>query len=157
VVFGGLFAGQLNSGINAAWILIFLATNPEWKQKVIQQIREVAAQHCADPTAPLIDQLVSLPIEVWESGFPLIDLCLRDSIRLNLVGSAFRRNMTDHDIKIGDAIVPPGYYVTYPLADIHHDESIYPDPERWDPGRYLPNRAEDKKVPSLKRNNFYSY
>jgi sterol 14-demethylase len=27
------------------------------------------------------------------------------------------------------------------------DPSIYPDPEKWDPERYLPDRAEDKKVP----------
>ena len=155
VVFGGLFAGQLNSGINAAWILIFLATNPEWKKKVLQQIIEVAAKNGTDPSAPLLDQLVTLPIEVWESGFPLIDLCLRDSIRLNTVGSAFHRNITDHDIKVGDAIIPPGYYVAYHLADIHHDESIYPDSERWDPGRYLPDRAEDKKVLFPSRNFVY--
>lgn len=146
VVFGSLFAGQLNSGINAAWILIYLATNPEWKAKVLQQIIEVASKNCTDPKASLVDQLTSLPIEIWEGGFPLIDLCLRDSIRLQLVGSALRRNMSGHDLKIGDAIIPHGYYVAYHLADIHHDESVYPNPERWDPGRYLPDRAEDKKV-----------
>ena len=141
-----MFAGQLNSGINAAWILIYLATNPEWKEKVLQQITETASKYCPDPTASLVDQLVSLPIDAWETGFPLIDLCLRDSIRLQLVGSAFRRNTSGHDVKIGDAIIPNNYYVAYHLADIHHDEDVYPDSERWDPGRYLPDRAEDKKV-----------
>jgi cytochrome P450 len=146
VVIGSLFAGQLNSGINAAWILIYLAMNPEWKEKVLQQVIETASKHCSDPNAPLIDQLVSLPIDVWESGFPLIDLCLRDSIRLQLVGSAFRRNTSGHDVKIGDAIIPSGYYVAYHMADIHHDEDVYPDSNKWDPGRYLPDRAEDKRV-----------
>ena len=27
---GSLFAGQLNSGISAAWMIIYLAANPEW-------------------------------------------------------------------------------------------------------------------------------
>lgn len=70
-------------------------------------------------------------------------------MRLQTVGSALRRNVSGHDIKIGDAIIPHGYYVAYHMADIHHDESVYPDPERWDPARYLPHRAEDKKVTSL--------
>lgn len=26
------------------------------------------------------------------------------------------------------------------------DPSVYPNPEKWDPSRYLPDRAEDKKV-----------
>lgn len=65
---------------------------------------------------------------------------------MQTVGCALRRNVTDHDLKIGDAIIPPGYFVAYHLADVHNDESIYPDPAKWDPGRYLPDRAEDKKV-----------
>ncbi|TLD37158.1 cytochrome P450 [Venturia nashicola] len=147
VVFGSLFAGQLNSGINAAWILIYLAKYPYWKQKVLEQVIEVASKNCKDPTAPLVDQLISLPIDVWEGGFPLLDLCLRDSIRLQTVGTAFRKNLSGHDVKIGNATIPNGYYVVYAMGDIHNDESIYPDPARWDPGRYLPDRAEDKKVP----------
>lgn len=38
-------------------------------------------------------------------------------------------------------------YQAYHLADIHNDPSIYRDPDKWDPSRYLPERAEDRKVP----------
>jgi sterol 14-demethylase len=147
VVFGSLFAGLLNSGINAAWILVYLAVYPEWLSKIREEVVATAAKHSADPKAPLVDQLSSLPIEIWESGFPLLDLCLRDSIRLQLVGAAFRKNATNHDIKVGNATIPPGVFVTYPLADIHHDQDVYLDSHSWDPSRYFPDRAEDKKKP----------
>ena len=29
---------------------------------------------------------------------------------------------------------------------MHHDTTIYPDSDKWDPSRYLPERAEDKKA-----------
>lgn len=38
------------------------------------------------------------------------------------------------------------FHKTYHLADIHNDPAIYPNPEQWDPSRYFPARAEDKKV-----------
>ena len=37
-------------------------------------------------------------------------------------------------------------YQAYHIADVHNNPSIFSDPERWDPSRYLPDRAEDKKV-----------
>jgi cytochrome P450 len=115
--------------------------------KVREEVAAVAAKHSKDPKASLVDQLSSLPIEVWETGFPNIDLCLRDSIRLQLVGTAMRKNVSGHDVKVGDAIIPHGAYVMYPIADVHHDPDVYQDPEKWDPSRYLPGRAEDKKKP----------
>jgi len=147
LVVGSLFAGLLNSGVNAAWILVYLANNPEWMAKVREEVVTVAAQHCTDEKASLIDQLSSLPIEIWETGFPLLDLCLRDSIRLQTVGAAMRRNVSGHDVKIADTIIPNGSYVFYPLADIHHDPEVYDQPEEWNPSRYLPDRQEDKKKP----------
>lgn len=72
---------------------------------------------------------------------------MRDSIRLNLQGTAFRKNISGRPIPTGngDEVIPPGAFVTYAIADTHLDPEIYPDPEKWDPARYLPERAEDKK------------
>lgn len=32
------------------------------------------------------------------------------------------------------------------LGFVHSNPEIYPNPEQWDPSRYFPERAEDKKV-----------
>lgn len=147
-VLGALFAGQLNSGINAAWVLVYLANNSLWRTKALDEVRSVAARHCPDKSLPLKDQLMQVPLEAWEREFPVLDLCLKDSIRLQLSGSAFRQNTSGHPIplnKSGSEVIPPEAYVAYGTADVHYDPSIYPNPEVWDPARYLPERAEDKK------------
>ncbi|EME82249.1 uncharacterized protein MYCFIDRAFT_85589 [Pseudocercospora fijiensis CIRAD86] len=146
-VIGALFGGLLNSGINAAWSVCYLANNDYWMQRVREEIDEVAERHCRDHSLPLKDRLMRVPIEAWETEFPMIDLCLKESIRLQLKGTDFRQNLTNQEIAINKRgeVIPPGAYVAIATADIHYDPNIYPEPERFDPGRYLPDRAEDKK------------
>lgn len=121
----------------------------EWQAKARKEVISAAQKYGTNKDAPLIEQLSQLPIEAWESSFPSIELCLRESIRLQLQGTAFRKNTTDKEILTGvnDEVIPPGAFVTYHIADAHLDPTIYKDPETWDPSRYLPDRAEDKKKP----------
>jgi len=74
-------------------------------------------------------------------------MCLKDSIRLQLLGAGFRRNISGKDIQLGNEVIPNGAFVTYHLGDTHQNPEIFPNPEQWDPARYLPERAEDKKMP----------
>ncbi|CAG5185691.1 uncharacterized protein ALTATR162_LOCUS11376 [Alternaria atra] len=149
-IVGALFAGLLNSGINAGWVMCYLATSPEWLAKAKDEIRSTAARYARDPNAALRDQLDDVPVEAWETEFPVIDMCLRDSLRLNLLGTAFRRNISGRSIPTGNGneVIPPGAFVTYATGDIHYDPDVYTDPHKWDPARYLPERAEDKKKAS---------
>ncbi|KAJ4367917.1 hypothetical protein N0V86_009757 [Didymella sp. IMI 355093] len=150
-IVGALFAGLLNSGINAAWVLCYLATSSEWLVKAREEVRSTAAKHARDPTAPLRYQLDDVPLEAWEADFPIVDLCLKDSIRLNLLGTAFRKNISGRPLPTGNGmeVIPPDAVVTYATADVHQDPSIYPNPSVWDPARYLPDRQEDKKGPHV--------
>lgn len=89
---------------------------------------------------------MSVPIEAWESEFPMSDLCLKDCIRMQLSGTAFRKNTSGQDIPLKSGeVIPKGAYVAFPVGDMHYSSEIYTDPEEWDPGRYLPDRAEDKR------------
>lgn len=143
-----LFAGLINSGINAAWLLCAFASSPEWLEKCRDEVRTVAAKYAKNPNAPLRHQLDDIPLEAWESEFPVGDLCLREAIRLNLLGTAFRRNVSGKPIPTGNGneVIPPDAFVVYATADAHLDPNIYPNPEKWDPARYLPGRAEHEKA-----------
>lgn len=151
-VTGALFAGQLNTGVNAAYVLCYLATSPEWLSKIRTEVEEAAAKYGSKrPNASLLDKLSSLPLDVWESEFPLIQLCLRDSIRLNMPGVFFRKNLSTHSIPTGhgNEVIPPGSFPIYHVADAHRDPEVWANPDKWDPARYLPDRAEDKLKPRI--------
>jgi cytochrome P450 len=110
-VIGALFAGQLNSGINAAWVLSYLADNPQWMARAREEVVAVSRKHNPDSKSSLVDQLANVPVEAWETEFKFLDCCLKDSIRLQLLGTAFRQNISEEDIQIGDEIVPPGAFL----------------------------------------------
>ncbi|KAL1608936.1 hypothetical protein SLS59_002128 [Nothophoma quercina] len=147
-VTGALFAGQLNTGVNAAYVLCYLATSPEWLAKIGAEVLEAAEKYGKkDPEASLLDKLASLPLDLWESEFPLIQLCLRDSIRLNMPGVFFRKNISNRAIPTGhgDEVIPPGSFPIYHVADAHRDPEVWTEPDKWNPARYMPDHADDKK------------
>ncbi|KAI1495631.1 cytochrome P450 6A1 [Biscogniauxia marginata] len=147
-VIGALYAGQLNSGINAAWVQVYLATNPEWYARVRAEVDGVVARHRRDDAAAA-DVLDTLTMDDWEAEFPLVDLCLRESIRLSMPGTSFRKNKSGRDIPIGNTgeVIPDGAFAAYLVDDVLLNEEWYTEPRRFDPGRFFEDRAEDKKVP----------
>lgn len=142
-VLGSVLAGQINTGVNAAWILAWLGSSPEWLAKARAEIEEAAFKHGATGTT-LSEQLRTVPLTAWETDFPLIYACINESIRITLVGTSPRYNEKG-DIQIGDSVIPGGAFVTYAPFDVHQDPSIYPNPLEWDPARFLPGREEHKK------------
>lgn len=111
-----LFAAQLNSGINAAWVLVFLTVYPEWMARARAEVTAAIERNSATLSVdgkerPLLERLASLPLEAWETDFPVLDWCLRDCIRLTATGATFRQNISGKDIVIGDEVVPKDSYV----------------------------------------------
>ena len=114
---GALFAGQLNSGINAAWVICYLAADPYWLSEVRKEVEETTDKFCPGPE-PLLDRLGKLPLEAWEQGFPIVDICLRDSIRLQSHGTGFRKNMAGKPLPIGNQVLPEDGFMAYVLESV---------------------------------------
>ena len=76
-----------------------------------KEVSEMATKYSTDKNAPLIDQLSALSVQEWENEFQFLDMCLRDSIRLQLRGTAFRKNISGADVQVGDEIIPNGAFV----------------------------------------------
>lgn len=108
----------------------------------------MAERYAPDSSMSLADRLMQVPSEAWEIEFPFVDMCLRETIRLHMVGTAFRKNTSGQDIAIdkeGKEVIPRDAYVTFALGDVHYDPDIYQSPYAWDPSRYETQRAEDKQ------------
>ncbi|KAI1478870.1 cytochrome P450 [Daldinia eschscholtzii] len=148
-VINALFGGQVNTGINAAWIPIFLSLSPEWKARAFAEVEGVISRNRTSPEQKPIDILDALTLDSWQNDFPVIDLCLRECIRLILLGCPKRKNTSGADIPVNDRgeVIPNGSYGVYLIDQVHFNPDIYSDPLKFDPGRFEHPRAEDKKVP----------
>ncbi|KAF1922434.1 uncharacterized protein M421DRAFT_411403 [Didymella exigua CBS 183.55] len=118
----------------------------EWLAKAREEVRATAVKHAPNPSAPLRFQLDDVPLEAWEAEFPVVNLCMKDSIRLNLLSTALQKNINCRPLPTdnGMEVILPDAVVTYATANVHQDPSIYPNLLVWDPARYLTDREEDK-------------
>lgn len=148
-IVGALFAGLINSGINAAYLLCFMATEKTWYTEVQKEVDGVIARHRLSEEETAEQILGRLDMETWEAEFPMIDLGLKETIRHTITGCGFRYNGSGKDVAIGGSgeVVPNDAYAVYHFDTTHMDPGFFPEPLRWDPGRYLPGREEDKKDP----------
>jgi sterol 14-demethylase len=100
----------------------------------------------SDAGASIAERLASIPISAWEDEMPLLDACIRETLRMNVLGAALRRNVQDDDLHIGGRVIEKGTFITYSMADVHLNNNIYPNPEKFDPERFTV-RGEDVASP----------
>lgn len=145
-ILGVIFAGVINTGINACWILLYISTYAQWKSAIYAEVHALLAQY-TNPSDPLHKRLSTIPLTAWEDEMPSTDLALRETIRLVVNGTVLRRNLVGR-VKLSEVgEVPSGGFLAYSLSDAHMNPRIYTDPGLFDPERFSPGREEDKREP----------
>lgn len=142
-----IFIGSANAGVIGAQMLNIMAMYPEWQERIFQEIKATVEAHSKDKTSPLVDRLSALPLEVWESGFPSLYLCLQECMRMWGSFNAARLNTSTDPIYIPgtDEVVPGNTYVIYNTTQCNYNEDLYPSPFKFDPERHMEGREEFKK------------
>ena len=158
-----MFAGVVNTGVTcgsansfqtlhlillknlACWALLYLGAQPTWKKRAIDEYTALVLKH-ADTlsTEPLHKRLATIPLDAWESELPSVELIIRETIRLTVSFTAFRRNVAK-ELKVDDVVIKRRDFLLYSLGRTHMDPEIYTEPTKFDPDRYLEGREEDRK------------
>ncbi|KAF8908501.1 cytochrome P450 [Gymnopilus junonius] len=140
-----LFAGVTTTSVIFSWILLRLASNPQWKHKAIEDYKTLLSHHGDLPSElPLHKRLAVIPLGAWEDQLPSVELVLKETLRLTSAGSIIRRNV-QHDITVDRVVVKRGDFLTYQVADAHLNPEIYSNPLEFDPERFVKGRVEDRK------------
>ena len=118
----------------ASWITLYLAVNPEWKEKVLSETRSFVAKYVKPNSGTSLSaQLAQLPPQVWEEEMHALDQCLRETIRITITGTFLRRvDPTEEggDIVFDGKKVSPGTFLAFPVTSTHLDPDIYSDPHK---------------------------
>ncbi|RXW21870.1 hypothetical protein EST38_g4005 [Candolleomyces aberdarensis] len=144
----GLMMGMVMAGSNSVgrigiWLVSFLTTSSEWRQKIVTEIKDLIESSTGDslsPKIPLAKQLTKLSLDDWENKTPVLDLVVAEMLRLAQPHAAVRRNLGP-DFYIDGKLIPEKSYLVYPFSDIHHNSEVYPDPLEFRPGREIPSNV----------------
>ncbi|KAJ7151758.1 cytochrome P450 [Mycena crocata] len=146
---GALFAGIANTGIVAAYILCDLATHPAYLDQVRAELSTFISSFNADSSLPLLTRLHSISYEDWiqAGALPILDRCLKETLRLRIATPLHRLNDSGGDMEIGGVRVPHDTILSFHMSFMHHNEEFYTDVMRWDPERFTEGREEDRSAP----------
>lgn len=121
-----LFAGSETVVSTLAWTLYHLGQHPEVEQELLAEIGEVIGD---DRQITFAD----VP------RLPSVSRVLDEAIRLHGVVATMRR--TTEDVTIGGYTIPADTEVLLSLYALHRRPDLYPDPNRFDPSRWLPEQV----------------
>jgi cytochrome P450 len=122
-----LAAAETTSSVLAS-LFCRLAQNPVAERKVLAEIDGVLAGR-------------AVGFEVIPS-FDYLGRVLNEVLRLDVPGDLFmRRAITD--VTLGDTLLPAGTEFLYSIPSLHRNPEFYPDPDAFDPDRWLRRPARE--------------
>ncbi|MFO0613814.1 MAG: cytochrome P450 [Polyangiaceae bacterium] len=131
LLLAAMFAGHHTSSVTTAWTLIELCQHPEWMKKVVEQLDEVYG----DGRTVGFHSLREISQTEW---------AVKESLRLHPPLFMLVRTAKE-DWVYKDYFIPKGSWVLVSPAIAHLMPEVFHDPELFDPGRYSPEREEDKR------------
>jgi cytochrome P450 len=115
-------AGHETTATSTTWSLYFLSRNPEAYRRWKEDVAGLAGQK------PSAENTSKLP---WTRGV------FREALRLYPPAFAVDR-VAIEDVEIGGYSMPRRTPFIVPIHAIHRNPALWPDPERFDPGRFTP-------------------
>jgi sterol 14alpha-demethylase len=124
-----MFAGHHTSSGTAAWALIELMRHPETMKEVVAELDELYA----DGSEVSFQSLRAIP---------KLEAALKETLRLHPPLIILMR-VAKEEVEFGEHTIPAGAIVAASPRVSNRIPQDFPDPDRFDPGRYLDPRQED--------------
>jgi cytochrome P450 len=129
-----LVAGHETTTTFGTWALYLLAMLPEHRDRIRAEIDQLVGRD-GGPIPPVVLQ-----------ALPALDCFFREVGRMYTPVLNVPRGVS-MPFTFGNYLIPAGTPVRLALAAGHRLPHVFADPERFDPGRFLPPREEDRRQP----------
>ncbi|CAG9855800.1 unnamed protein product [Phyllotreta striolata] len=127
-----MFEGHDTSTTAICYVLYALAQNPEVQSKVYQEILEVIGN----------DRRTEITISKI-NDLKFLDVVVKEAMRMYPPVPLIERRLEEDWILDGTRI-PEGTNISIFLYGMNRDPTVFPDPEKFDPERFLPEKQADR-------------
>jgi cytochrome P450 len=117
-----LGAGHETTATSLAWAFYHLLSRPDVVEKLSDELDRVVDSGLLEPK--------HLP------EFKYLEAVIDETARLTPVATAILRRVKK-PIRIGGRDIPAGVNVSVPIYAVHHRPDLWPNPERFDPDRFI--------------------
>lgn len=122
-----LFAGTETTATTLAWAFHEIARHPDVESQLLAEIDAVVGTR---------------PVTFADMArLPYLRRVIDEVARLHSVTLLMRRAI--EPVEIGGVLLPVGTEVAFSLYALHQDARVYPEPQRFDPDRWLPGRGPE--------------
>jgi cytochrome P450 len=127
-----LLAGEDTTSSALAWLVWLLARNPD----ALRRARDEVLRHAPDPSALTPEQVGALDY---------LDACAMEAMRLK-PPAPFLPLQALRDTKVMDVMLPKDTLLWCVMRHDSVDASVFPDPQRFDPERWLQGGGADRQA-----------
>ncbi|KAI8510828.1 cytochrome P450 2 sub U member 1 [Branchiostoma belcheri] len=117
------FQGVHTTAYTLMWSLLYMTLNADIQNKVQQELDAVVGE--------------GLPALSHRSQLPYVNACLLEVMRIRPVAPLAAPHFTTETVKMREYDVAKDTQVLVNLYSLHTDPAYWPDPDRFDPGRFL--------------------
>ncbi|KAH8597487.1 cytochrome P450 [Bisporella sp. PMI_857] len=144
-VLGGLFsaAASTTASLAMSWVLM-MVLNPEWLLKAQEELDRVVGRD----RLPTFDDM---------PGLPTIRAIVKETARLRPVTAGGIAHKTTADDVYNGYFIPKGSLIHPNLWSIQRDPELYPDPDAFNPGRWLLPKYPTYREPLREYPNCQNY
>lgn len=104
---------------------MLFAVHQDVQNRIVEEINEVFPDPNEEPTIPKLNDLKYL------------ERCIKESLRLYPSVSFISRVSDEDMVSSAGFFIPSGTTVNIHIYDLHRDPEVFPDPEKFDPDRFL--------------------
>ncbi|XP_004688265.1 PREDICTED: docosahexaenoic acid omega-hydroxylase CYP4F3-like isoform X1 [Condylura cristata] len=128
-----MFEGHDTTASGLSWVLYNLAKHPEYQERCRQEVQELLKDHETEEIE--WDDLTQLPF---------LTMCIKESLRLHPPVTAIFRCCTQDVVLPDGRVIPKGNICAISIFGIHHNPSVWPEPEVYNPFRFDPETPQKR-------------
>ncbi|KAL4827750.1 hypothetical protein H8958_004015 [Nasalis larvatus] len=128
-----MFEGHDTTASGLSWVLYHLAKHPEYQARCRQEVQELLKDR--EPKEIEWDDLAQLPF---------LTMCIKESMRLHPPVPVISRHVTQDIVLPDGRVIPKGITCLLSVFGTHHNPTVWPDPEVYNPFRFDPENIKER-------------